>query len=514
MSILQKSLPKRFFARQVRTINEIINGEQRSPNPFKLSQDLKDKFVEYEKKYSLKEQNTNFIEEVHDFEISLQDECENPKFNLLSANFNEPLQGYCTPEGSERYFNRATSTGKVHSDNFTHFKLKNEGEHLTLSKMAIGTQTEHNGNLGDFYQYMCTKEAIRSGGVNFIDTASHFRFQLSERVIGQVLRTLTNKYGFNRDELFISTKHGIISDDQLQNYPADLVIEELKGQQYNLNQEDIVQNIFCMHPRFLERQFQQSRERMEIQTIDLAMLHAPFEQQSLISTTKSVKQKMLLAFEFYENKVQKGELKYYGLLADESVKMSAQEAEVYAKETNKSITRLMHDIYDTHKMVEDAFGKDHHFKFIQSILNVEQQYMLHLQNQNYGEGELQQKLSLLDLCQELGMGVIGYGVNLVNMRISAKDGPYDKVARQYQIMKSINHPALISCALGMDQLKYVESNLECLSLPNADDETRDKYLKPEEFKTMVQNEIISAEYINNNYDQLKKMKKNFHKQLK
>jgi aryl-alcohol dehydrogenase-like predicted oxidoreductase len=82
----------------------------------------------------------------------------------------------------------------VDGDNFT--KLY---DGRPISKIACGTDGAKEGIHGDFLQYIGLKQALMSGGVNHVDTAAHFRSQNSERVVGQVLRTLTHKYGYNRD---------------------------------------------------------------------------------------------------------------------------------------------------------------------------------------------------------------------------------------------------------------------------------------------------------------------------
>jgi aryl-alcohol dehydrogenase-like predicted oxidoreductase len=51
----------------------------------------------------------------------------------------------------------------------------------------------------DFFQYIAVKHALMSGGINHIDTGYNFRNQQSDRVVGQVLRTLINKYGYDRE---------------------------------------------------------------------------------------------------------------------------------------------------------------------------------------------------------------------------------------------------------------------------------------------------------------------------
>jgi len=67
--------------------------------------------------------------------VYLQDECANPDFNLAANNIRTPHIGYCTSEGTQRYFNRRLD--KVHPDNFN--KLHLNGQELILSKMMLGT---------------------------------------------------------------------------------------------------------------------------------------------------------------------------------------------------------------------------------------------------------------------------------------------------------------------------------------------------------------------------------------
>ena len=76
----------------------------------------------------------------------------------------------------------------------------------------------------DFLQYISLKHALMSGGLNHIDTASHFRNQKSERVVGQVIRTLSEKYGYDRDQIFISSKQGFTSTDDTEDCPREVEI--------------------------------------------------------------------------------------------------------------------------------------------------------------------------------------------------------------------------------------------------------------------------------------------------
>jgi aryl-alcohol dehydrogenase-like predicted oxidoreductase len=66
-----------------------------------------------------------------------------------------------------------------------------------------------------------------SGGINHVDTGSQFRNQNSERVVGQVLKTLQEKYRIDRSQFFISSKQGFTSYDEEYDIPREIEIQEL-----------------------------------------------------------------------------------------------------------------------------------------------------------------------------------------------------------------------------------------------------------------------------------------------
>ena len=65
----------------------------------------------------------------------MQDECANPKFNLLPQNHPDPIPGHCTKEGTEKYFSR--NSDLIHPDNY---KQPYGLDGLTLSKIVHGTR--------------------------------------------------------------------------------------------------------------------------------------------------------------------------------------------------------------------------------------------------------------------------------------------------------------------------------------------------------------------------------------
>lgn len=61
--------------------------------------------------------------------------------------------------------------------------------------------------------YDAIKQSVLSGGLNHIDTAPNYRYMKSEKTVGKVITALHSKYGFKRDELFVTSKVGYVPED-------------------------------------------------------------------------------------------------------------------------------------------------------------------------------------------------------------------------------------------------------------------------------------------------------------
>ena len=127
----------------------------------------------------------------------------NPRFSVGKAA--DPVEGFATPEGTRRYAERNRSI--VDRSNFKSIPLlKGDTDTLTLSKLVYGTAAGPGAPSEDYRQYNSLKYAILSGGMNHIDTGHSFRQHRAELTIGKLLTTLFEKYGVEREELFINSK--------------------------------------------------------------------------------------------------------------------------------------------------------------------------------------------------------------------------------------------------------------------------------------------------------------------
>jgi predicted aldo/keto reductase-like oxidoreductase len=147
------------------------------------------------------------------------EQTKNHQFDL--SKFDEPLAGSFSKEGGLNYMKMNKEI--VDKDNFS---CLFDGR--MISKMGLGTDCSMDNDIkSDFVQYVSLKHALMSGGVNHIDTAVHFRKQLSERVTGAVLKTLVHKYHFTRDQFFVTSKQGCTSIDLAEDCPRQVEVMEV-----------------------------------------------------------------------------------------------------------------------------------------------------------------------------------------------------------------------------------------------------------------------------------------------
>jgi len=152
---------------------------------------------------------------VHDFlrHVAIYEDQIKDTFHTYILNDSERLKGFCTAEGTQKYYDRSQSGETVldvHPDNFKSPLYKPE---LKISSIGYGTYMGDPDDYTDFCMYDSIKQAAMSGAVNHFDTAPNFRYSKSEKTIGKALNTLCRKYNFSRDEFFLTSKVGFIPED-------------------------------------------------------------------------------------------------------------------------------------------------------------------------------------------------------------------------------------------------------------------------------------------------------------
>ena len=145
------------------------------------------------------------------------------------------------------------------------------------------------------------------------------------------------KFGMRRQEIFVNSKQGILCDNSYEQAQVQLILEELK-KQTSLEEDDLipvmrndeekrVTHYMSLQPAFLDFSLNYTRRSLQLETLDAALLMTPFEftYRHKLETATDEKRRMRYrdamanAFEFYEQAVQDGRIRSYGITATESL---------------------------------------------------------------------------------------------------------------------------------------------------------------------------------------------------
>ena len=164
------------------------------------------------------------------------------------------------------------------------------------------------------------KEALRFAlkqGVNLIDTSTNYSNGDSEKCIGNVLYDCMSRGVLSREQAVVVSKAGYIQ--------GDLYEESQQRKQQGTGFKDLVEYDdgleHCIHPEFLAEQIGNSLERLQLECIDVYLLHNPeyfkYHAQkqgfSPEETNNAYYARIEEAFEYLEEEVLAGRIQYYGV---------------------------------------------------------------------------------------------------------------------------------------------------------------------------------------------------------
>lgn len=164
-------------------------------------------------------------------------------------------------------------------------------------------------------QHQKALEKALLSGINLIDTSSNYSDGGSEIIVGKVLNKLISENKIERENVVVVSKGGYLQGSNLK-----LGIErELSGKPFN----DVVkctQDLWhCISPDFLENQITLSLQRLNLNKIDVYLLHNPeyFLTYSIISDPerreREYYRRIKDAFIYLEKEVKRGRISYYGI---------------------------------------------------------------------------------------------------------------------------------------------------------------------------------------------------------
>lgn len=325
------------------------------------------------------------------------------------------IPGHATPQGTAAYASRFPAP----------FYRKALG--LTVSTLGIGSYLGSMDDASDAAYTEAMREAV-GGGINFIDTSLNYRHQRSERSIARAIA------GVPREELVVCTKAGFLTPDAV---PFD-----------KITTDDVVQNMHCMTPDFLEDQLNRSRANLGIDCVDVFYLHNPETQLDHVEEDEFY-HRIGEAFARLERLAKAGRIQYYG---------AATWSGFRQREAGLSLLRM-------HDLAYELSGDNHRFRFIQLPFNLAMTEALSLRDE---DGR-----NLLDHAKTLGIQVVA-SASILQARLARDIPPVigerlpglaTDAQRSIQFVRST--PGITTALVGMGRADHVRENLGIAQVPPA-----------------------------------------------
>jgi aryl-alcohol dehydrogenase-like predicted oxidoreductase len=346
-----------------------------------------------------------------------------------------------TVDGTERY--KARFAGQLSPDHFR------SAEGLCLSSIGLGTYLGQWDKQTDVSYRKSVVRAIELG-CNVIDTAANYRFQRSERNIGDALKDVFKSGIAKRDEVIICTKGGYIP---FENEPPSGPVEARRYIEENfinsgiVSRSEIFNGSHCMAPSYLEHQLNQSLQNLGLDSIDVYYIHNPEGQLGGV-LPEQFSRRIHAAFEFLEKCVSEGKIRYYGTATWNGYRQPLG-------------SRDLLSMADLEYTASEIAGDEHHFRFVQLPYNLAMPEALTEPNQPMGT----ETLSALDAALNLGISVIcsaslfqaQLAQNLPAFIADALKGTEADAQRAIQFVRST--PGVTTALVGMSQVRHVEENM-------------------------------------------------------
>ncbi|MGM0534146.1 MAG: aldo/keto reductase [Campylobacterota bacterium] len=281
------------------------------------------------------------------------------------------------------------------------FYLPHNG--LYFSKLGLGTfnKEPYKEENYDFDYIASVKEAI-ANGINFIDTASNYRYGESEKDIGKALDELISSGEVKRQNLIIASKGGFIPLEYPFPKNPYRWIEKNIIEKGLAKEEDIELDQHCMSPDFLEHSCRQSLQNLGVQALDIYFLHNPEMQLMKLGYDRFLRH-VEAVFERFEALADEGIIKAYGVAVWNGFFESAEKQEHI-------------NLSDLVTIAQNVGGKNHRFAYIQAPFNLAKTQAQTQAGQQLDDGS---RVSLLQAAKELGIGVIS-SCSLLQMNLFAK----------------------------------------------------------------------------------------------
>ncbi|MBU0721061.1 aldo/keto reductase [bacterium] len=356
---------------------------------------------------------------------------------------------YATKEGTFGYLKQFPK----YSKDFYRFD-----DELFVSSLGLGTfRKEPYREENYIVNYKDSVKMAVLNGINLIDTAINYRYQISEREIGEALSELFDENKASREQLVITSKAGFLPlDFPFPENPYQWIEENVIEKKLAAKDEIIVDQ-HCIAPAYLRWSVEQSLKNLQLKSIDIFFLHNPEMQLGYVDY-KTLKKRIKKAFELFEKLVDEGKIKHYGI--------ASWNGFLY-EDTNTEYLSLK-DMMD---IAVEAGGEKHHFKYIQAPYNLVKTEAQSFSNQKGPDGRY---YTLMQAVHGYGLKMMGSSsllqANLFKRKFDESIGELlgtkdlNDIASALQFARS---SSVMSSLFGAVDPRHVEDNLFLAYLPNA-----------------------------------------------
>ena len=367
------------------------------------------------------------------------------------------MDGFATPDGTKKYMEYSIQNGKP-ANHFRSF------DGLYLSSIGMGTYLGEPNAKDDKAIEDAIYESVKSGSMNVIDTAINYRAMKSEKSVGRAIARLVNEDIISRDEIFVSTKNGYITNDG--DYPTIDIMEYMYKMFISteiIKPDDISSGYNVLNPNYIARCIDKSLSNLHLNTLDLVYIHNALESWYEDVSRNEFMEMLYKVFEVYEKFRSNHKISYYGMATWTCFRV---------KRDSKDYLSLEQVV----KIAEEVGGERNGFRFIQLPYNLAYSEPLFLKNQAVGAEE---NLTILEAASKLNIGVFTsiplFQGRLLNTRFADYGGITDQVIKLVQIIRST--PSVIAPLIGQKKMEHVRQNLKIADIPPMNDV---------EFQTTVQ----------------------------
>ena len=365
------------------------------------------------------------------------------------------LPGRATTEGTARYRERFRGVAAE-----GHFRFE---QNLWLSSIGTGTYLGGPDEETDRAYADSVARAVELGA-NVLDTAANYRFQRSERSVGEAIGRLADE-GYAREEIVVCTKGGYLPFDSRPPAGQEGVrayVEETFVRAGVAELSDIVGGSHCMTPRYLAHQLAQSLRNLNLEAVDVYYVHNPETQLQTVAR-EEFDRRLRAAFEQLERERAAGRIQFYGVATWNGFRVQPG-------------ARGYHSLERMFELAREAGGGDHGFRFLQLPFNLAMPEALVSENQTY-EGA---HVSLLEAAKALGVTVVA-SASILQGKVASDlpeqiREPLGSLATDAQtaIQFVRSTPGITTALVGMSRRAHVEENLQLarVSPASAEDYSR------------------------------------------